>query len=102
MTTTKAAAAPQYIAPDTYTGRWMRDGIPADRGASTFQARELAQFATEGIIWESAGHTNSGRELFCRTRYVADTSGALHCYDSSGRKVIVHPADRAIRVLVKR
>lgn len=91
--------APNYIAKDTYTGRhtvWN----PKTLRPEAWKAVELAQFAPEGIFWYSFGHVN-GREGFGRTRYVADSDGNLHCYDSNGRKVIVHPAGRSLRILVK-
>lgn len=104
MTTTQIAMAlpPLFTTPDTYTGHWTREGIPAHLGAASHLARDIAATATTGIIWESAGHMASGRELFCRSRYIATSDGSLHMYTSSGRKVIVHPADRPVRILVTR
>lgn len=89
-----------YIEPDAYAGRWSRAGVPAGMRVSVFTAAELAAFSSEGVIWESFGHVN-GRECFGRSRYMASATGALHVYDSNGRKILVHPATRAIRVLAR-
>lgn len=96
---TTQTAMPRRIAADTHTGKWS---LPKPKGhrISTFQAREIADFATEGVIWASFGHVN-GQEMFSRERYLADTHGNLHVYGQHGGKVIVHPADRALRVLAK-
>ena len=98
MTTTQTA--PRYIARDTYTGRWAR-GLSANVFAVAIPARDLAAEAAEGVIWESFGHVN-GRERFGRSRYVADSEGNLHVYNSDGGKTLVHPAGRVLRVLRKR
>ena len=42
-----------------------------------------------------------GKRLFTRARFLADTKGNLHGYDSNGRKVIIHPADREVRFLTR-
>jgi len=96
MTTNEA---PAYIARDTYTGRYSIHRPNAKVRAARYTAAELAAMAPTGVIWESYGATFPGRESFGRSRYVADADGNLHMYDSNGRKVIVHPAGRAIRVL---
>lgn len=98
MTQTSATTAPDYTDADTYTGRWNRRGVPAGMWASMFAAAELAALAPEGIVWTSFSHIR-GREYFRRERYIADDAGNLHVYDSNGRKVIVHPAARPLRVL---
>lgn len=92
--------APASIAPDTYAGHWVRHGIPAGMRVSVFTAAQLAAHATEGVMWASFGHVG-GREGFGRDRYVADPAGNLHVYDSTGRKVIIHPADRKLRILAR-
>lgn len=92
--------APDYIAKDTYDGQWSRLGIPANHRVATFPARELAEIAPEGKIWEFVGHVN-GRPLFSRKRYVADEQGNLHLYTSSGGKILIHPAARTIQALAR-
>ncbi|KAF4408615.1 hypothetical protein [Streptomyces lycii] len=51
-------------------------------------------------MFESFGHVG-GVERFSRTRYVADSAGRLHCYDSDGARKIIHPAGRKLRILTK-
>lgn len=97
--TQTSTEAPAYIARDTYAGHQSIHRPIAKVRAASYTAAELAAREPTGVMWESFGVTFPGRESFGRTRYVADASGNLHCYDSDGRKVIVHPAARAIRVL---
>jgi hypothetical protein len=100
MTTqTAVTEAPAYIARDEYAGRHAIHRPVAKVRAASFTAAELAAHAPTGVIWESFGATFPGRESFGRNRYVADAAGNLHMYDSDGAKVIIHPADRSIRVL---
>lgn len=87
--------APDRIAKDDYQGKYT---IRGSRKSAMWSAKEIAQIKGEGIIWESFGRIN-GREHFGRTRYVADAKGNLHCYDSAGRKVIIHRAARKLRLL---
>jgi hypothetical protein len=94
-----ATDAPTYIPRDTYTGRHSIHRPVAKVKADSFTAAELAALAPAGVVWESFGATFPGRESFGRSRYVADTEGNLHIYDSNGRKVLIHPAGRSIRVL---
>lgn len=96
MTNTEA---PAYIARDTYAGRHSVHPFRGKRKVGVFEAREIAALAAEGIIWESFGAAYPGRESFGRSRYVADTDGNLHMYNSEGVKVIIHPASRRLRVL---
>lgn len=98
MTNTEA---PKYIARDTYTGRQSIHRPNAKVKAGLFEAREIAAMGHEGVIWESFGATFPGRESFGRSRYVADDEGNLHIYDSNGMLVLVHPADRKIRLLTR-
>lgn len=94
--------APAYIAPDTYTGRYTVSNLKPGYQPDAFTAAELATLATEGVLWESFGTPHGfRREHFARTRYVADSDGNLHCYASDGHKVIVHPADRKLRIVTK-
>lgn len=103
MTSTAApAAAPDYIAPDTYAGTWTASAhtLRADTRPTPIAAGTLAAEAATGVLWVSFGTPRGMRhEKFSRTRFVADAEGRLHCYDSSGRKVVIHPADRVLRVL---
>jgi len=98
MTTNEA---PKYIARDTYAGRHSIHRPNAKVKAGMFEAREIADMDSEGVIWESFGATFPGRESFGRSRYVADGEGNLHIYDSEGALVIIHPADRKIRLLTR-
>lgn len=91
--------APEYIAPDTYTGRHTTAMLKGHR-ATVWAASELAALAPEGVIFESFGSVH-GREMFARTRYVADASGNLHCYDSDGAWKITHPATRKLRIITR-
>lgn len=97
-------AAPAYIAPDTYKGRWTIALGPNRRAAGYFAvhmtAAEIAAEAAQGVLWDSFGTPRGRRyEHFGRTRYVADSEGNLHCYNADGPKSSVYPADRVIRVL---
>lgn len=94
-----ATEAPACIARDAYTGRHSIHRPNAKVRADAYTAAELAALAPTGIIWESFGATFPGRESFGRSRYVADSEGNLHIYNSDGAKVLIHPASRAIRVL---
>ena len=93
--------APKFIARDTYNGRHSIHRPVAKVKAGSFLAREIAAMASDGVIWESFGATFSGRESFGRSRYVADAAGNLYIYNSEGALVIIHPADRKIRLLTK-
>lgn len=102
MNTATATTTPYAIARDTYTGHYYAKGT--NRRADAFTARELAEMFGAGrefIVWEFSGHSRTGRPLYVRTRFVGDAEGNLAGYDSEGRKVIVHPAARIIRVLTK-
>ena len=103
MNTTK-----QTTAPAPFLAR-IRDEAPARRSQITcrpganrsdvYTAGDLADLIGDGVVWEFSGHVRGGRELWSRTRFVADAEGALHCYAANGQKVIVHPADRQLRIL---
>lgn len=106
MSETTKTTAPDYIAADDYSGKWQITRTVqslAQRGQMVGwdRAADLAVQATDGVltIWEFSGHLRDGRKLFHRTRFVPAADGSLHGYDSSGRKVIVHPADRIVRYL---
>lgn len=89
------------IAKDAYTGKHTIRFSSAKHKVITCTARALAQFSSEGAVFESFGHVGGG-ECFGRTRYVADSEGNLHCYDSNGERKIIHPADRKLRILVSK
>lgn len=96
------STAAQHIARDTHAGTWTRRGIPAGHRADTFTAAELADmFGKEFVVWESAGQSRGGYELFVRSRNVPQADGSLAGYDSDGRLVIIHPAARNLRILTK-
>lgn len=98
--TTALDDAPDCIDRDIYTGTHIRRHVPEGMRDSAFIAREIARSAAQGVMWEFSGHLRDGRPLYVRSRYVADLEGNLHLYDSDGRKVLTHPANRTIRVLV--
>jgi hypothetical protein len=95
--------APEYLGRSTHTGRWTRTFSASARyAASAFTAGELATMhAGEFAIWESAGHMRDGRELFCLSRFVPQADGSLVGYDADGRRIIVHPAERSLRILTR-
>jgi hypothetical protein len=100
MTTTTMEA--QYIAPDTYAGRWTVRGT---RRSDVFTAGELAEMAETMpdqtiVLWEFSGHVH-GQPLYVRGRFVGQADGSLVGYDSNGARSIIHPADRKIRVITK-
>lgn len=99
--TTPATEAPAYIAADDFTGRHMITikGTRKGRRIVKVTARWIAANASEGVFFDSFGSVRGG-EGFARNRYVADAEGNLHCYDSEGAKKIVHPAERALRIMV--
>lgn len=90
--------APEYIAPDTYTGKHTVAFSTRRYRVARYLAVELAKFGDSGVIFESMGHVD-GVEHFGRSRYIIDGDGRMHCYDSDGAKKIVHPADRVLRIL---
>lgn len=113
--TTETTTAPTYIpadghiAPSVHRGSWSRRINPGNHSTATFTAAELATMVTNGtitpltttgeiILWEYAGHVGA-QELFGRTRFIPQPGGWLAGYDSDGRHIITHPADRPIRVL---
>lgn len=105
MTTT--APAP-YIAKSAHKGHWNQ--ILDHFRSSAFTAGELAAMAGkelpglatgEIVLWEQGGVMPGGGSMFYRTRFVPQTDGSLAVYDANGRLIIIHPADRVIRILVK-
>jgi hypothetical protein len=93
------ADMPEYIAKDSYSGK-QSTTVRKGMRVTIWEARELAALAPGGVIFESFGHVN-GREMFGRTRYVADAAGNLHCYDSDGARKIIHPAARKLRIITR-
>lgn len=103
MTTQTQTMAP-FIDRDIYVGRWTFALKPGGRNiVLTMTAREVAEWASEGVIWASFGHPR-GRvgEHFKRDRYVAAPNGDLWVYSSDGSLAIIHPADRVLRILGSR
>lgn len=88
---------PLYIGKDTYTGKHTT-AVRKGMRVTTWAASELADLATEGVIFASFGHVH-GQEKFARTRYLADDEGNLHCYDSCGGLGVVYRASRKLRIL---
>lgn len=91
--------AATFIAPDTYTGKHTTFFNPKAHRVARYNASELIAFGREGSFFESMGRMRNGKELFTRTRYVADDAGNLHCYAANGSRTIIHPADRVLRIL---
>lgn len=92
-------SAPAWIGKDTHQGPWSRTVRPPYR-LERWPAGDIATtVGREGIFW--SWYTSHPVERVARNRYVADDDGNLHCYDSDGRKVIVHPADRVLWILVR-
>jgi hypothetical protein len=101
MTQTATTTAPDFIDVTTYHGPAVkRFNDPARLGWAP--ARVLAEQFGAGkvtVVWEYFGQNDAGQLMFNRTRFVADEAGQLHGYDSTGRKVIIHPADRRVKFL---
>lgn len=90
-----------YIAKDTYTGRYSLRSSKVRR--DTFTARELAAMGTVGevmVLWEFSGHVR-GVALYHRTRFVPQADGSLRGYSADGTASITHPADRRIEVMTR-
>ncbi|AKF14559.1 hypothetical protein SEA_CAMBIARE_57 [Mycobacterium phage Cambiare] len=102
--TATTATAPEFIGVTTYHGRAVKYfNDPARLGwapAGTLAAQFGA--GVEFPMWEYFGQNDAGQLMFSRTRFVADEAGNLHGYDSTGRKVIIHPADRRVRFLAQK
>ena len=99
--TVPTTEAPAYINADDFTGTHMITVNGPRKGMRIMKvtARWIAANASEGVFFDSFGSVRGG-EGFARNRYVADAEGNLHCYDSEGAKKIVHPAERALRILI--
>lgn len=98
--TIAVAKAPLYLSRETYTGRWWMDRFKPGYGARTFTAAEVAAHAASGAIWKDSGSVH-GRVTYFRERYLADADGNLHLYDSNGRKVGVHRADKPLSIATR-
>jgi hypothetical protein len=99
---TSTATIARYIVPSTATGKATRrsNALRSD----VFTAAELAEAFGVGTVrevWEFSGHTHDGVALYCRTRFVGQEDGALAGYDATGRLLIVHPAERQIRIVTQ-
>ncbi|QBP30272.1 hypothetical protein KDW77_gp58 [Mycobacterium phage Pinnie] len=103
-TATPTATAPDYIGVTTYHGRAVKYfNDPARLGWAP--AGTLAEQFGAGVefsLWEYFGQNDARQLMFSRTRFVADAAGNLHGYDSTGRKVIIHPADRRVKFLAQK
>lgn len=103
MTTTDTTAPARYIAKSQHKGDWVKVAMPGTYRIDTFTARELTDMSIprvatgEFVLWE-AGGTRQGDQFFYRTRYVPQADGSLAVYASDGHLVIIHPADRKIRI----
>lgn len=87
-----------YLAPDAHTGR---HSLRSNKVRSdVFSARELAEMTQgeERIFWEFSGHVN-GVALYVRIRFVGQQDGRLVGYSSEGTRIVIHPADRKVRVI---
>lgn len=102
--TTATSTAPAYILADGYHGRAIKYFNDPARLGWAPAATLAAQFGAGVItpVWEFFGRNDAGQLMFARTRFVADEAGNLHGYDSTGRKVITHPADRRVKFLAQK
>jgi hypothetical protein len=102
--TAPASTAPAYILADGYHGRAIKYFNDPARLGWAPAATLAGQFGAGNItpVWEYFGKNDAGQLMFCRTRFVADEAGNLHGYDSAGRKVIIHPADRRVKFLAQK
>ena len=84
-----------YIARDTYTGpNTLTRAMPHDVRVTAAEVAASGQH----VAWEFSGHVR-GRRLYCRTRYVPQPDGSLYVFDSTGRRVMIHPAERVLVLL---
>lgn len=100
-----ATATPaRYIAKSEHQGSWVKSATSGYR-IDEFTAGELAQMAPaetgEINLWEASGSRQGGIQFFYRTRFVAQADGSIADYASDGHLVIIHPADRKIRIRTK-
>ena len=104
MTNPTATTAPHHIDVTTYHGPAVKRFNDLNR-LGWAPAATLAAQHTVGeafAVWEYFGRNDAGQLMFARTRFVADDAGNLHGYDSTGRKVIIHPADRRVKFLAQK
>lgn len=100
MTETRTAPA-RYIEADTYAGRWTRRSNTVR--SDVFTARELATTYGTGkefVAWTFYGHVG-GPALYARDRFIGQEDGSLAGYAADGHLVIIHPADREIRIATR-
>lgn len=99
-------APARYIAKSEHKGAWVKT-LASGYRIDTFTAREIAEMglprgATGEInLWEAASSRQGGVQFFYRVRFIAQEDGSLAAYASGGLLVIVHPADRKIRIRTK-
>ena len=95
-----------YIAKSEHRGTWVKT-LASGYRIDAFTAREIAEMdlprgATGEInLWEASASRTGGVQFFYRTRFVAQADGSLAAYASDGHLVIIHPADRKIRIRTK-
>ena len=97
--TTTIFPAPNYIPADDYKGRTAVYNVNSD----VFTAKELAEFIGAGNtapLFVYYGHLRNGKKLFARDRFYSDGE-KLYGYDSTGQLMIIHPAERKIRIHTK-
>ncbi len=90
--------APDYLPADTYTGKTR---VLGKAKSSLFTAAGLAALIGAGNttpLFVYYGHLHNGQKLFSRDRFYSDGE-QIYGYDATGGLMIIHPADRKIRVL---
>lgn len=102
--TSPASTAPAYILADGYHGRAIKYFNDLNRLGWADASVLAGQFGVGNItpVWEFMGQNDAKQLMFTRTRFVADEACNLHGYDSSGRKVIIHPAGRRVKFLAQK
>lgn len=91
---------PDHIAADTYTGKAR---IRGNVRSGVFTSAELAAMIGAGntsALFEYSGHLRNGQPLYVRTRFYSD-GAKIYGYDAAGQMLIIHPAERKIRVHTK-
>jgi hypothetical protein len=99
-----AGEAPKFIARDEPGHKYQI--VKRDPKIGSARADDIAKaFSKEDgkpfVLYQHSGTVadGSGRQLFNRTRFVADSNGGLHQYNSNGSTIGVHPPERSIRYL---
>lgn len=98
MTNTASAPIP-FIEKDTYAGRYVVR--TAGKRSDVFTARELVEMFGAGkvaVLWEV---NKLDASMAHRNRWIGQADGSMAGFNSDGVCVIIHPADRRIRVITK-